>query len=216
LSPRSTKNYRGALATLFAFAAARGHVPRNANPVADTETVNTNGDGAIEIYTPDQMRALLKHAAKDFVPVLALGAFAGLRTAEILRLEWRKDIDLERGFITVPASKAKTASRRLVPIQPNLKLWLVPYRRRKGKVWKESEKVLLGARGKTVKAAGVAWRDNALRHSFCSYRLASIQNAGQTALEAGNSPAMIFKHYRELVRPNEAVEWFTIEPGVKP
>jgi hypothetical protein len=37
------------------------------------------------------------------------------------------------------------------------------------------------------------------RHSFCSCRLACIKNAEQVALEAGNSPQMIFQHYRQLV-----------------
>jgi len=40
-------------------------------------------------------------------PFLALGAFAGLRMSELQRLDW-KEIDLERGFITVDTSKAKT------------------------------------------------------------------------------------------------------------
>jgi hypothetical protein len=53
-----------------------------------------------------------------------------------------------------------------------------------------------------------AWKHNALRHSFISYRVADIQNVAQVALEAGNSPQMIFKHYRELVRPAEAKAWF--------
>lgn len=34
----------------------------------------------------------------------------------------------------------------------------------------------------------------------------------QVALEAGNSAAIIFKHYRELVRAEEAKRWFEIEP----
>jgi len=56
------------------------------------------------------------------------------------------------------------------------------------------------------------WKHNALRHSFISYRVADIQNVAQVALEAGNSPQMIFKHYRELVRPAEAKAWFAISP----
>ena len=39
------------------------------------------------------------------------------------------------------------------------------------------------------------------------------QNVTQLALEAGNSPGMIFKHYRELVTPEEAGKWFSIMPG---
>jgi hypothetical protein len=71
---------------------------------------------------------------------------------------------------------------------------------------------LRDARAETVKGAEVPWKHNALRHSFCSYRLAGIQNAAQVALEAGNSPAMVFRHYRELVRPEAAKTWFAITP----
>ena len=54
--------------------------------------------------------------------------------------------------------------------------------------------------------------DPVMRHSFCSYRMAEVKNAAQVALEAGNSPRMIFEHYRELVTEDEAKEWFGIGP----
>ena len=56
------------------------------------------------------------------------------------------------------------------------------------------------------------WKHNALRHSFISYRIADVQDVAKVALEAGNSPQMIFKHYRELVTPKEAKAWFSITP----
>ena len=34
----------------------------------------------------------------------------------------------------------------------------------------------------------------------------------QVALEAGNSPKVIFSNYRELVKPADAAKWFSIEP----
>jgi integrase len=143
--------------------------------------------------------------------VLAIGAFAGLRTAEIERLEWA-DIDLAGGFIEVKARKAKTRSRRLVPVLPNLAQWLAPFTSQTGTVWTGTPATLIEARAETVKAAKVAWKDNALRHSFISYRLAQIQNAAQVALEAGNSPQMVFRHYRELVKPADAQAWFAVKP----
>ena len=63
-----------------------------------------------------------------------------------------------------------------------------------------------------AEAAGVRWKQNALRHSFISYRLAEIQDVNRVALEAGNSPQMIFRHYRELATPEQARTWFTIAP----
>jgi hypothetical protein len=59
-----------------------------------------------------------------------------------------------------------------------------------------------------VKVKQVKWKKNALRHSFISYRVAAIQNVAQVALEAGNSPQIVFAHYRELVRPAEAKALF--------
>jgi t-SNARE complex subunit (syntaxin) len=49
-------------------------------------------------------------------------------------------------------------------------------------------------------------------NSCISCRVAQTQNVGQTALEAGNSPKIIFSNYRELVKPADALKWFGIEP----
>src|SRR5262249_32692141 len=67
------------------------------------------------------------------IPFLTLGAFAGIRHAEIQRLEWN-DIRFDDAMITIGASKAKTASRRLVPIVPNLREWLMKHRQKSGLV----------------------------------------------------------------------------------
>jgi hypothetical protein len=86
---------------------------------------------SVSIFTPESIASLLAKADKTLRPFLALGAFAGLRTTELQRLDW-KEIDLERGFITVDANKAKTRQRRLVPISDNLKLWLTPCKQTSG------------------------------------------------------------------------------------
>ena len=159
------------------------------------------------------MAKLLKHADEDIIPFLAIGAFAGLRHAEILRLDWG-EIDLAGGLIEVKAAKAKTASRRLVPISANLKKWLTPRHQGFGKVVlveQVSGKLYDLTKKEEV---GMTWKRNALRHSYISYRVAQTQNVAQTALEAGNTPKIIFSNYRELVKPADAVKWFGIEPEV--
>src|SRR5208337_4928637 len=70
----------------------------------------------------------------DFLPALAIGAFAGLRSAELERLEW-SDVDLVGKYIELRASKAKTASRRIVPIADNLAQWLAPFAGQRGTAW---------------------------------------------------------------------------------
>ncbi len=209
--PSTVRTTRACLYALFRFAESHGYIRKRSNPVADVERVETNGDGDIAIYTAEETAALLAAASKDFLPVVAIGAFAGVRTAEIQRLTWQ-DIDLAGGFIHVGAAKAKTRSRRLVPILPNLAAWLAPYAKRRGSIWRGTARTFDLARAATVEKAGFAWRTNALRHSFCSYRLAAIQNAAQVALEAGNSPQMVFRHYRELVKPSAAKAYFGISP----
>jgi integrase len=217
-APQTKKNFRTVLFTLFSFAESLGYILKGSNPVADTESISTNGDGAIEIYSPAEIAAILKAAPIEFLPFVALGAFAGLRAAETERIEW-SDIDLTGKYITVSGDNAKTRSRRLVPIQPNLSAWLerVPIEKRKGNVWKGTPDTLRDVRAETVKTAKVEnaeieWKDNALRHSFISYRLADVQDAAKVALEAGNSPAVVFRHYRELVKPDAAKTWFSIAP----
>ena len=181
---------------------------RGGNPIAKVESIEISGDGVIEIYTPEELAKLLNNAPAAFVPFITIGAFGGLRTAEIERLEWQ-DVDLSGGFIEVKATKAKTRSRRLVPIPTNLAQWIGSHVRPKGNVFEGN---VSDARVEAAKAAGIPWKHNGLRHSFCSYRLAQIQNAAQVALEAGNSPTMVFRHYRELVKPEQAKAWFSIMP----
>jgi integrase len=60
---------------------------------------------------------------------LAIAAFAGLRLAEVSRLDWR-DVRLSEKLIVVSAENAKTAARRLVPISDNLAAWLTPHAKR--------------------------------------------------------------------------------------
>ena len=96
----------------------------------------------------------------------------------------------------------------------SLKQWLAPHRQEDGKVVSLSEGNLTLRLRALVKseAVNIQWPHNGLRHSFISYRVAKVQNVAQVALEAGNSPQVIFSHYRELVKPAEAEKWFSIVP----
>jgi integrase len=161
----------------------------------------------VSIFTPENIASLLKKADASVRPYLALGAFAGLRTAELQRLDW-SEIDLDRGYITVAASKAKTRQRRLVPISENLKLWLTPLRQGSGPVCLHT----CPQHAARTLCEGFSWAKNGLRHSFISYRLAILHDTARVALEAGNSPEVIFGHYRELVTPEAAKAWFEVKP----
>jgi integrase len=253
VSPRTRNNLRCSLHTLFNYAKSRKYLPKDHDELEGVSRAKDR-DGEIEIFKPAELVEVLAHAPGEIVAFIAIGAFAGIRHAEIQRLHW-EDIRVEDELIEV---RAQTASRRTIPITPNLKEWLLQYRKQSGPVcgytnvafalhkvtkginetrrqaWiaaggnpvqeeKKSKTATKRLRQKGDVPPGAehakvegwtafAWKHNALRHSFISYRVADVQDVAKVSLEAGNSPQMVFKHYRELVRPVDAKTWFGVVP----
>ncbi len=226
LSLQGFKNYRTVLHLFFKFAVARGNAFDN--PVEGVEKVKVKA-GEITVYTPQEMSRLLSAASPEFLPILLLGGFAGLRSAEIERLTWDA-IHLPERHIIVGIKQSKTASRRIVPICENLALWLAPYASHTGNIWPFLHDALYEAMLETASATevianpkqptkhqpAVKWKKNALRHSYASYRFAQLLDAGRLAGELGNSATIVHKHYRELVKPADAVKWFGLVPQSAP
>jgi len=216
-SPKSRLNYRQHIGVLFSHAKRRRMI--DSNPIEFTARPKLI-DKAPEIFTVDELQALLDTAQRiepDVVPMLAIGAFAGLRDSEIQQLTW-SEVNQARGFIEVTAAKAKSARRRLVTIQPNLAAWLRPYSGLTGAVVPGADGQRRdAARGKLLrlrKTAGLTnWPKNGLRHSFCSYRLAATTNAHLVASELGHTTSqLVYQHYREVVTPEEAERYWQIAP----
>jgi integrase len=209
VGPRSRNNYRASVVTLFHYARKHGYLPREKQTEADLVDKVKDRGKKIEILSPPQMAKLMAKAKDKIALYLALAGFSGIRAAELMRLEW-KDFNFTRGHITVAADKAKTATRRLVPILPNLAEYLRPYHRATGRLFKlkEDSQVVAWAKQNGVNP----WPINCLRHSYASYRLAATADAARTALELGNSPAKLFSNYRELADEHDAKAWFAISP----
>jgi integrase len=206
-APKTKNSIRIILVACGNWAEGRGYLVKGGSPfpamVRYKETKS-----AVSMFKPEQIASLLAKADDTLRPFLAIGAFAGLRMAELQRLDW-SEVDLERGFITVAASKAKTRKRRLVPISKNLKLWLTPCKQAIGPVCVHQRPQIAASR----LCDGFEWPENGLRHSYISYRLAILHDTARVALEAGNSPEIIFGHYRELVTPEAAKAWFGVSPA---
>jgi integrase len=213
---RARNNIRMSVITLFHFARAQGYLPKGQSTEADdVSKAKDRRHGKIGILTPAQMAKIMKHSTAERSVYFALGGFAGLRRAEIERLEW-SDFNFERAHITVGADKAKTATRRLVPIQPNLMQWLAPWRGCVGYVFGGRRRVA-DAIAAAVKQLGgdwpgMEWPDNGLRHSYATYRLAAIADSARVALEMGNSVQKLMTNYRELADERDAKAWFSIGP----
>ena len=223
---RTRNNYRKMIITLFRYARTMGHLPRNEVTEAELVPVAKPKPAPIGIYTPDELELIMRVTPDRLRPSVAIAAFAGIRSHEILRLDWQ-DVNLEQGHIVVSASKAKTASRRLVPIVPALRAWLERHTERKGLIapgfsqpqsWNRSVGYGIERYNKAAKEGGrpvIPRVHNGLRHSFASYRLAILKNAAEVSLEMGNSPQKLFANYRELVTESDAKRWFSVLPEDK-
>ncbi len=222
---RTKLNHFRHIRTLFRFCVRRKYLSKEA--LEEIEAVEKPKEDLtdIQIFSPEEIRVALDTVRPELVPWLAIGAFAGLRSAELQRLDWSK-VNLKERHIEVTAAIAKTASRRLVPITDNLAAWLADHAKESGPVtpfdnmakqigWlvDDVNEVLRTSKNPALKK--FEWKRNALRHSFISYRLAVLKDVAQVSLDAGNSPNMVFRHYRQLVTENEGKKWFDTNPPVK-
>lgn len=207
-APQSKDKHRRLLHNFFGYCVGRGYTEENPVSRAARVKVIRKAPG---ILSPADTAAVLAAAPVEIVPALAIGFFAGLRTAEIARLDW-SEINLKRGFIEVTAENAKSSQRRLVTITPNLRAWLEPHMQRSGLV-RLSEMRHKDRFDIARKEAGVQWPSNAARHSFASYHLAVHQDAAATALQLGHTnTSVLFQHYRELATIEDAEAYFAITP----
>jgi len=158
------------------------------------------------------MRRLIAAADARILPMIVIGGFAGLRHAEIARLDW-SDIYLDEGFIEVKAQNAKTDTRRIVPIKDNLKQFLLPQAKESGKVITVANTFKLLA--EAIEVSKIKPKQNALRHTYISARVAESGDVARVADEAGNSPQVIRSNYLKRIRPAAAAEWFSIKPQAK-
>jgi integrase len=219
-SPRSRRNYLVTLTTLLNFAQDREYCSGNPASRIERPILDDKPPG---ILTVKEAEALLQTALNgvpdkldpkpQMVAGIAIGLFAGLRRSEICALDW-SEISLDERYIEIKAAKAKTRQRRLVTISDNLAEWLKLYVKTEGRVAPSANQDVFGEYLKDIaQASGIKeWPHNAMRHSFGSYFYAKTKEENRTAAEMGNSPAVVFKHYRALIRNGDENRYWAIKP----
>ena len=209
LSPRTRNNFRTVISSLFSFARDAGYLPKGKPTEAEATALAKQDDGNIVIFTPVEFSTLLKAADTHLLPFLVFGGMAGLRSAEILRLKW-ENVNWAEGVIEIQGKVAKTGTRRLAPLVPAAAEWLRDFKAVRGpvigpiKLYERLEKL--------SESTEVPWKQNALRHSFCSYRMATLKDAPRVSYEAGNSIRIIQRHYDKVVTESQGMAWFAIRP----
>ncbi len=213
-SLKTYNNRRGIVSNFLKFSFQRGWIKENPIAKVPHHRIRRKRGAVATLSTAKAAELMAAVEALDggrFAPFFALCLFAGirpcLRTGEILRLK-PEDVNLETGFIFVSADVSKVREPRKVTIQPNLLAWLKAYPPTDERPI--VPKNLQHVRARIAKAHGLS--HDIMRHTFISMFVAKFRSIGEAAIQAGNSEAIIRKHYLDMKSQTEAEEFFGIMP----
>lgn len=226
---RTKAHYRQVILMLFDYAKRKEYLDPDRDHQADKTEVIRVQESKLESWSVPEMRTLLQYSNPRTLPWIVLGAFAGVRSAEIERMNW-EDIDWNSNLILVHSKrvgtgKVRAQNDRTIPMTENLKSWLSPFRTFQGNILKSlSVKNIYEDLDKIVGVirrnnTDFQWKPNANRHSFATYYLALTGDASQTALACGHNPSMLLRRYKTImvngrtVTREMAKEYFSLVPG---
>lgn len=177
-------------------------------------------------FLPEKVEAIMRLIEKnppdaDGALFFIFGFFCGIRTAEIMRLEWR-DINLEEGYVRIrqPKGFSRGVKPRLVELEPNAKAWIKGYYtpQKSGKIitsrlseWKKQ----------ILQPLGLGWGNdrnhNVMRHTYATMHAGAFRNPGATALNLGHghSSAVLERYYMGVVPRETAYKHWQIWPKKK-
>ena len=203
------------LGGLFNFGIKRGYCIDNPGRKVDLAQRETK---EIEIYSVQEVAKILHAAEKhspSLVPFLAASFFTGLRRSEVLRVEWSA-FDFAEHFLKLPAVITKTKRGRHIEMPPNCRAWLVPYKKRAGKIFPFSGNILRNRLEELREAHGVKTIKHGARHSFASYWLAQNGDINQLCRFLGHDdPETTFRHYAKAATKRDAEKFWAIMPKTK-
>lgn len=168
---------------------------------------------AIDVLTPEEAERAMRCCPPDCVAAVALMLFGGVRPGEVARLTWG---DVRADFVHLRPGVTKTAQVRNVEVTATLGAWLgvsckgtedqavVPGDwKRKSQAWR--------------RVAGLARRQDVLRHSYATYHLAMWRDEAALRENMGHSRGsdVLFRHYRAAATPAEAEAFWSILPTRK-
>ena len=212
LSGVSINNYRRALMGFFNWCKKQDY--RLDNPVEKIEIIKVDRK-LPEIFSLKEVTQLINEALKieegAMIPYVSIGLFAGLRPFEMQRISWA-EIDLDERLITLQGKHTKNRNHtRHVDISENLLEWLLPARARNLAIYPSHWLKLFKELKDKCKMK--RWPVDIMRHTYGSNHYRNYNDIGLTAAQMGNSPDIIFKHYRNLVKPKEAALYWEILPN---
>jgi len=210
-SARSQIHYRRRVSMLYDFGIKRRWCEVNTAALLDNPETE---DKDVECFTVEECARILEHADEaGCLPLVVFSLFAGLRRAEVCRLQW-ENVNLGARTITVSSKAAKKRSRRVISINDTAAAWLATCAKTRGPVVNVSKQELDSRIKELETLAGLkAWKQNGLRHCFCTYHLAAGKDPVRTAYEAGNSAEIVKRCYVALASEATAKRFWELRPA---
>ncbi len=212
VGPRRWNNLRDQIVTLFRYARSQRYLAKDRTTEAEDITKMKVARKTVEMFSPEDLQIIIANTRPVWMPWILISAYAGIRTFEVLRMDW-STMRWEQKLIDLPPEVTKVNERRIIPMCDTLIESLLPWRNSQGPVCvdkvpqREIEQIIAKVRKEDP---AFKWKHNALRHAFGSYRTALTQNVPQVALEMGNSIQMVKRHYLEAKTFDEGLKWFSV------
>jgi site-specific recombinase XerD len=222
-TPASPKTRRNVLATIIAllnFAVEEGW--RGENP-AKTVRKPILDETRAAILQPAEAAKIIEAVSQpefaDIFPAVLIQMFAGPRRSELPHLKWEH---LKDNYLRLDLTK--TREPRAVEMPETLRAWLAPYRSMQGRILnlegvnfdpkdtRAVEDAYTYRVSQLSAAAKVPLTKNVLRHTAITYRDALTLDLHGTARWAGNTPAVLEKHYRGAATQADAENFYSLRP----
>jgi integrase len=219
VSKKTFNNVRNDVSSLLAWCMdpQRRWVAKNvARDIAMHDRHQLRKSGVPDTLSADRACKLMAAAVThepSLAKAYALMLFAGIRPdddGELFKLARHPDVEklinLRTNVIWIPAEVSKVKRQRKVRVCDALNKWLSlpgpilpPNADRHIKAFRVSQKLT----------------PDVCRHSFCTYHVATGGSLADTALQSGNSEAIVRDHYADQVTKDEAAPFWRIVPDDK-
>lgn len=193
------------------------------NPCSRVVTPKSKRDDEVRLYKVEELQALfaacrqydsgMDRNCEDCSVPFAFLAFAGIRPTELTRLAW-DDVNLDLASIRIGGRISKTGKTRNVRINPTLRAWIETISKDK-----RSGRIIPGRwRYKATRVrteAGLDGRElqDALRHSYGSYMLATENDLNALNADMGHQHCQVFfDHYHNALTKEEAAPYWKVLP----
>jgi integrase len=217
VDPRTKKNLLDAANAMMTFGKSNRCVPLEWEEAKHVVMPSVKAK-IVTTYTAEELKKLFAAAPANYRPILALAAFAAIRSSEIELLDWSHIRLLEKEakdqLIKIDIDVTEESSKRSIPVNGTLRAWLAGPFKLKGKLWTGTHDDFYRIQQEIAKRAGMRWKQNALRHTCISARVAITRDVPQVAYESGNSVEVIKRHYLNLMTPSVAEAWLRVTPSL--